>query len=117
MRIDRPVGLDVERQLVEVGLLPDPGLLDVIGDSPHGREDRVDRDHADGLIGRLVLLRGPVAATATDGQIHLELGLLLERGDVGVRIEDLDARGQVDVLGGDVAGTRDDQRRLDFRRV
>ena len=34
-----------------------------------------------------------------------------------IGVEDLDARGQVDVLGGDVAGTGDDQRRLDLGRV
>ena len=117
VRVDRAVGLDVERQLVEVGLLADASLLDVVGDAAHRREDRVDRDHADRLVGRLVLLGRPVAATAADRQVDLELGLLLERGDVRVRVEDLDAGGQVDVLGGDLAGAGDDQRRLDLGRV
>ena len=34
--VDRAVGLDVKRELVEVGLLPDAGLLDVVGDAAHG---------------------------------------------------------------------------------
>src|SRR3954449_9382368 len=115
--VDRPVGLDVEGQLVEVGPLPDARLLDRVGNAPHGREDRVDRNDADRLVGRLVLLRGAVAAAAADGQVELELGLLLERGDVSLRVEDLDARGQVDVLGRDLTGAGDHQRRLDLGGV
>src|SRR4051794_34473543 len=117
LRLDGAVGLDVERQLVVVGALADARLLDRVRHTAHGREDRVDRDDADRLVGRLVVLRGAVAAAAADREVQLELGLLVERGDVDVRVEDLDARGQVDVLGGDVAGARNDQRRLDLRRV
>src|SRR5215210_119169 len=62
LRVDRAVGLDVERQLVEVGPLADARLLDRVGDALDGREDRVDRDHADRLVGRLVVLRRAVAA-------------------------------------------------------
>ena len=51
VRVDRAVGLDVERELVVVGLLTDTGLLDVVGDTTDRREDRVDRDHADRLVG------------------------------------------------------------------
>ena len=117
LRVDRAVGLDVERELVVVGALADAGLLDRVGDAAHGREDRVDRDDADRLVGRLVLLRRAVAAAAADRQVQLELGLLLERGDVRVRVEDLDAGGQVDVPRGDLAGAGDDERRLDLGRV
>ena len=42
---------------------------------------------------------------------------LLERRDVHVGVEDLNARRQVDVLRGDLAGTADHQRRLDLGRV
>src|SRR5215212_6976427 len=91
--VDRAVGLDVERELVEVRPLADAGLLDRVGDAAHGREDRVDRNDADRLVGRLVLRGGAVAAAAADRQVELELGLLLERRDVRVRVQDLDARG------------------------
>src|SRR5215212_906297 len=66
LRVDRPVRLDVQRELVEVRALADARLLDAVGDAADGAEDRVDRDHADRLIRRLVLLRRTVAATATD---------------------------------------------------
>src|SRR3954465_7227758 len=111
------VGLDVEGGLVVVGALADARRLDRVRDAAHGREDRVDRDDADGLVGRLVVLGGAVAAAAADREVQLELRPLVERGDVDVRVEDLDARGQIDVLGGDVTGARDDQRRLDLGRV
>ena len=35
LRVDRAVGLDVERQLVEVGALADARLLDGVGDAAH----------------------------------------------------------------------------------
>src|SRR4051794_553056 len=116
-RVDRPVGLDVEGELVVVGALADAGLLDRVGDAPHRREDRVDGDDADRLVGRLVLVRGAVATAAADRQVQLELGLLVERRDVHVRVEDLDAGGQVDVLRGDLTGAGDDERGLDLGRV
>src|SRR6185312_14941392 len=85
-----------------------------VRDAAHGREDRVDRDDADRLVGRLVVLRRAVAAAPADREVELELGLLLERGDVDVGVEDLHAGGQVDVLRGDLAGAGDHQRRLDL---
>src|SRR3954451_15182301 len=68
LRVDRAVGLDVERQLVVVGALADAGLLDRVGDAPHRREDRVDRDDADRLVGGLVVGRG-AGATAGGGRL------------------------------------------------
>src|SRR3954469_22389182 len=117
LRVDRAVGLDVQRELVVVGALADAGLLDRVGDAPDRREDGVDWGDADRLVGRLVLLGGAVAPAAADRHVHLELGLLLERRDVHVGVEDLDARGQVDVLGRDLARAGDDQRGLDLGRV
>src|SRR3954452_6407011 len=114
---DRAVGLDVERELVEVRALADARLLDAVGHAADGAEDRVDRDDADRLVRGLVLLGGAVAAAAAGRQVELELGLLVERGDVRVRVEDLDAAGQVDVARGDLAGAGDHQRRLDLRGV
>src|ERR687893_1204896 len=58
LRVQRAVGLDVERELVVVGLLAHAGGVDRVGHALHGGEDRVDRDHADRLVGRLVLLGG-----------------------------------------------------------
>src|SRR4051812_29866374 len=117
LRLDGAVGLDVERQLVVVGALADARLLDRVRHTAHGREDRVDRDDADRLVGRLVVLRGAVAAAAPDREVELELRLLLERGDVDVGVEDLDAGGEGDVLGRDLARAGDDERRLDLGGV
>src|SRR3954447_2178608 len=116
-RVDRPVGLDVERELVVVRALPDARALDRVRHTAHRREDRVDRDDADRLVGRLVVLRRAVAAAAADRHVNLELGLLLERRDVHVGVEDLDAGGQVDVLRGDVTRSGHHQRSFDLRGV
>jgi hypothetical protein len=56
-------------------------------------------------------------APAADGEVHLELGLVLEGGDVSLGVEDLHTGGQVDVLGGDLTGAGDHERGLDFARV
>src|SRR5439155_1392512 len=92
-------------------------LRQLYGHTAHGREDRVDRDDADRLVRGLVLLRGAVAAAAADREVQLELGLLLERGDVRIGVEHLDTGRQVDVLGGDLTGAGDDERGLDLAGV
>jgi hypothetical protein len=111
------VGLDLHRQLVEVGPLADPRRVDSVGGAPDRREDRVDRDHPNRLVLGLVLLRGRITTASTDGQIHLQLGSLLERGDGDVGVEDLDSGGQVNVLRLDLAGAGGDQRSLDLVRI
>src|SRR4051812_8023943 len=117
LRVDRPVGLDVERELVEVRALADASLLDGVRDAADRAEDRVDRDDADRLVGRLVLLRRAVAAAAADREVELELGLLVERRDVRVRVEDLDTGRQVDVAGGDLPWAGHDEGGLHLGRV
>ena len=67
---DRPVGLDLERQLVVVGHLADARVLDPVVDLPDRREDRVDRDDADRQA--LGALGGQVADAALDGEVHLD---------------------------------------------
>src|SRR6201991_3078222 len=117
LRVDRPVGLDIQRQLVEVRALADAGLLDAVGDAADGAEDRVDRDDADRLVGRLVLLRRAVAAAAPDREVELQLRLLVQGRDVRVRVKDLDARWEIDVPRRDLTRARDDERGLDLGGV
>ena len=86
---DRAVGLDVEDEAVEVGGLLDAGGLDREGHPAHRREDRVDRDDADG--GRLLVAVGrDVAPALLDGDVEGQPALGVERGDVQVGVEDLD---------------------------
>jgi hypothetical protein len=51
---DGAVGLDGQRQLVVVQLLPDAGVLDLVGDLANGAVERVDRDQADRRVDRAV---------------------------------------------------------------
>src|SRR5215210_1563711 len=115
--LDRAVGLDVHRELVEVGALADAGLLDRVGHAAHRGEDGVDGDDPDRLIRRLVVLRRSITAAPADRQVHLEPGLALQGGDLRLGVEDLDPGGQVDVLGSDVPGPGGHQRCLDLGRV
>ena len=99
----RLLGLDVDHQAVEVRALLDTGRLDLVGDLEDRRVDRVDRDAADLLAGLLVLHGGDVAATALDDELHLQLALAVERGDVEVGVVHLDAGRGRDVGRGDGA--------------
>src|SRR5690606_36018594 len=100
---DRAVGLDVEDQAVVLGRLLDAGGLDLEGDAAHRREDRVDGDDPDGLA-RLVPVGGDVPAALRHGDVDGEAGGLVERGDLEIRVEDLDVGVRLDVAGGDLSG-------------
>src|SRR5262245_51029312 len=101
-RRHRPVGLDVQDQLVAVGHLLDAGVLDRVAHLADRREDRVDRAHADRIAWLLVLVGHAVPDAALDGHLHLERPTLADRGQVQVGVQDLDAGGRRDVTGGDL---------------
>lgn len=95
------VGPDLEDELIVVGTLTDAGLLNGVLDLGDGREDGVDCDHADRLVSGLVLVAGGESASDADGELGLELLLLVEGADVLIRIEDLNLVGRLDVAGSD----------------
>src|SRR5688572_18209675 len=105
-RRDRRLGLDVDDQLVEVRALLHTGGLDLVGHLEHGAVDRVDRKPADLVVVALVLHRADVAATTLDDELHLDLALGVQGGDLQVGVVHLDARGRLDVSCSHDAGTR-----------
>ena len=90
---DRSIGLDRQRQLVIVELLPDAGVLDLVGDLADGRVERVDRDQADRSVGRAVGDRRDIALADVDGQLDVERRALVEVADEEVGVGDLDVGG------------------------
>src|SRR5690606_1812648 len=100
-RPDRRLGLDIDDELVEVGTALDASGLDLVRHLEHRRVDRVDRNPPDLGIGLLVLHRRDVASTTLDRQLHLELALAVERGDVQVGVVHLDPGRRRDVRRGD----------------
>ena len=109
---DRPVGLDLDRELVVVGHLTDAHALDPVVDLADRREDRVDRDDADRQ--RLGALGAQVADAALDGQVHLDRHVVgVDRHEDEVGVDDLDVGRLGDVRGGDRAGAALDQAELD----
>jgi hypothetical protein len=100
---DAPVGPDLEDELVVIGDLADAGVFDGVLDEADRGEERIDGDDADGLIFLLVLLARAIAAAGLDLDLGLE-GLLVERADDLVGVDDRDVGIGLDVGGGD--GTR-----------
>jgi hypothetical protein len=90
--------------LSKSGALLDTGGLDLVGHLQDRAVDRVDRHPADLVVAALVLDRGHVAAATLDDQLHLELALVVQGGDLDVGVVHLDAGRRRDVGGGDVAG-------------
>ena len=112
LRADRPVGLDLDRQLVEVGHLADAHALDPVVDLADRGEDRVDGDDPDRQ--RLGALGAQVADAALDGQVHLDGHVVRVEGhqdEVGV--DDLDVGRLGDVGRRDRAGAALDEAELD----
>src|SRR4051812_1648699 len=105
-RADRRLGLDVDDQLVEVGALLDSGGLDLVGHLEHRAVDRVDREPADLVVRALVLHRADVATAPLDDELHLDLALVVQGGDLQVGVVHLDARGRLDVSRGHDSGAR-----------
>src|SRR3954453_13437556 len=103
-RADGRLGLDVHHEAVEVGALTGTRRLDAVGDLEHGRVDGVDRDLARLRELAAVLRRRHVAAAALDGQLQVELRLVVERRDDELRVVDLHTGRGRDVGGGDGAG-------------
>src|SRR5438067_742553 len=113
----RAVRRHVEARLVVVGALTDTRRFDVVRDATHRREDRVDRNDADRVLGPAVQLRRDVAAAAPDRQRHLELALLGQVRDLEVLIQDLELGRRLDVRRLDDAGAALRDVHLDLRRV
>ena len=74
-----------------------------------GEKDRIDRDHADGLIGALVFVAGGKTAADSDFEFHLELVLPVERADELLRVDEFEILIGLDVPGGHHAFFVDDE--------
>ena len=116
-RSQRAIGRDVERQPIEVGALTDASRIDADRDAADGREDRVDRNHADRRLGTLVVGGRDIAATPTDGEGHLEARAIGEMADLELGVHDLEFRRYVDVGSRHDGGAVLEDARLDLTRV
>ena len=90
IRLDAAVGPHFEGQAIVIGLLADAGVLDGVIHLADRREDRIRRDDADGRIGIFVVRCAHIAAALFQGQVHDEVGVLVERGDMQIAVDHLD---------------------------
>src|SRR3712207_5669432 len=80
-RADGRLRLDVDHEAVEVGALTGTRGLHAVGDLEDRRVDGVDRDLARLRELAAVLRRRHVAAATLDGELEVELRLVVERRD------------------------------------
>ncbi len=89
-RLQGAVGPDFQRQLIIVGNLAYTGILNGVVHLLNGGEDTVHGDHTDRHVGVLVLVSADIATALIKGQLHLQMGILIQGGDVHIGIDDLD---------------------------
>jgi hypothetical protein len=82
---------------------PRPRGLDLEVHARHRREQRIDRDHADRAVGLRVLVGRDVAAAAVDLDLHAQVAVPVQRGDVQVRVQHLDVGVHLEVAGAHLA--------------
>src|SRR4051794_33913621 len=112
LRADGPVGLDLDRQLVEVGHLTDPHAVHPVVDLADRREDRVDGDDADRE--GLGALGAEIPDAALDREVHLDRHVVgVEGHQDEVRVDDLDVGRLGNVGSGHGAGPALDEPELD----
>ena len=90
IRLDAAVGPDLEGQAIVIGLLTNAGVFDGIVHLADRRKDGIRRDDPDGRIGILVVRCAHIAAALFQGQVHDEIGVLVEGGDVQIAVHNLD---------------------------
>ena len=104
------VGPNLQGQPLEVSLEADAGGLHAVGDLADRREAGPDGDDADDLAAFVLLFRQDVALALLHGHLHGELCVLVgQRGEIDLRVDDLDVAGTLDVRAGDHAGAFDVQ--------
>ena len=101
-RRDRAVGLDVERRAGRSWWTARRGWARPSNATRRTGEKIASTGMTPMVRRALVALGRQVAAALLDGEVDGEAALGVERGDVEVRVEDLDVGGGLDVAGGDV---------------
>jgi len=91
------IGFDGEVQLVKIQFLANAGIVDLVGYLTDRRVKRVDRDQANGCIGRTVGNSRYIALADIDGQFHVQRGAFVEMADHQIRVHDFDVAGDGNV--------------------
>ena len=107
IRLDASVCPHLEGELVVVRHLAYARVLDGVIHLADGGEDGVDRQHADGHVGGLVAVSRNITAALAQGDLHVQVRILVQGGENQVGIDDLDlfvandiARGHNALAGG-----------------
>ena len=106
LRPHRAVGFHRQHQLVVIGDLTHAGRLHLVRHAAHRAVDCIDRDQPDRRIFRPVGAGRHIAAAQLRGQLHAELGTLIERADDQLGVHDVDVVAGLDLAGADLAGAR-----------
>ena len=110
---DGPVGPHLQRQLVKVAGGAHTGGLHRVVDLVDRGVDGVHSNDADHVLLGLVPVGGHIAPAVGQGDLHVQRGAVVQRGDVHVGVQNLHLAVGLDVAGRDLAGTH----RLDVDRL
>ncbi len=91
---------DFKNEPVVVGALAHAGGFHSVTHAPHWREQRVNRDHADGLVDFFVFVTRTKATADFDLHLHFEFFLFVERADKLAGVDQFNVLIELDVGGG-----------------
>ncbi len=86
IRSDTSIGPDLQDQTVIIRALSHTGAFHGITNTCYRRKQRIDRDHANGLIQLLILITGAVSTADAHIEFHIQLALLVQSADQLIRI-------------------------------
>ena len=90
VRLNAAVGPHLQSQAVIIGLLAHTGVFNGVIHLPNRGEDRIRRDDANRRVGGLVVLGADVATPFFKRQVHDEVSVLIQRGDMQIAVDHLD---------------------------
>ena len=102
VRGDRPVGVNRESELLEVGILANTGVLDFVADTKNGGEDGIEGNHIAMKAAGAGFFDGKVTAASLDDEVHLQ-GVIrvVDVADDLIGVGNFDVGGQFDVASND----------------
>lgn len=96
-----PIGPNFQIQFVEVGFLPDAGLLNVISDASDRAVDRINRNDTNFMLNGTVLTGRHIAPTTFQNHFHHKWHVIGQSCQHQIFVDDLDFTASYHICSGD----------------